>query len=173
MCLWIRGSVTGQLLSTLKEQESFVAMAKSHGENRSSRTRRDLGCHASDLLPTSGPGQRLDDFRALKFIAAFDGGRMTRRGVKLIAERNIPRPRFAASSGDAAAIRRVILVAESTPRWLFCRCVVYPRRPEQVVTRAIEEREADLLIMGAYSHSPWRLLMGSAPMICSASQVPR
>ena len=37
-----------------------------------------------------------------------------------------------------------------------------PGDPEQVVTRAIAEREADLLIMGAYSHSPWQsLFLGS------------
>ena len=37
-----------------------------------------------------------------------------------------------------------------------------PGDPEQVVTRAIAEREADLLIMGAYSHSTWRsLCLGS------------
>jgi len=48
-----------------------------------------------------------------------------------------------------------------------------PGDPEQVVTRAIEEREADLLIMGAYSHSPWRsLLMGSRTNdLLRASQV--
>jgi nucleotide-binding universal stress UspA family protein len=48
-----------------------------------------------------------------------------------------------------------------------------PGDPEQVVTRAIEEREADLLIMGAYSHSPWRsLLVGSRTNdLLRASQV--
>jgi nucleotide-binding universal stress UspA family protein len=49
-----------------------------------------------------------------------------------------------------------------------------PGDPEQVVTRAIAEREADLLIMGAYSHSPWRsLLLGSRTNdLLRASQVP-
>ena len=49
-----------------------------------------------------------------------------------------------------------------------------PGDPEQVVTRAIAEREADLLIMGAYSHSPWRsLFLGSRTNdLLRASQVP-
>ena len=49
-----------------------------------------------------------------------------------------------------------------------------PGDPEQVVTRAIAEREADLLIMGAYSHSSWRsLFLGSRTNdLLRASQVP-
>ena len=172
----------GQLLTTLKDQESSVAMyvLGRRGES-ASRTRRDLGRHVEAICrQIRRPILTVtDDFRAPRsLLVAFDGGRMTRRGVKLIAERSSLKdlPVHVIMSGrrgqDSA---RHLEWAESTlkGKGFSVDASFIPGDPEQVVTRAIEEREADLLIMGAYSHSPWRsLLMGSRTNdLLRASQV--
>ncbi len=173
----------GQLLTTLKEQESSVAMyvLGRRGES-ASRSRRDLGRHVEAICrQIRRPILTVtDDFRPPRsLLVAFDGGRMTRRGVELIAARNSLNalPVHVIMSGrrgqDSA---RHLEWAENTLKTQgFSVDVSFiPGDPEQVVTRAIEEREADMLIMGAYSHSPWRsLLMGSRTNdLLRASQVP-
>lgn len=172
----------GQLLTTLKDQESSVAMyvLGRRGES-ASRTRRDLGRHVEAICrQIRRPILTVtDDFRAPRsLLVAFDGGRMTRRGVKLIAERGSLKdlPVHVIMSGRRSQdSTRHLEWAENTlkSKGFSVDASFIPGDPEQVVTRAIDEREADLLIMGAYSHSPWRsLLMGSRTNdLLRASQV--
>lgn len=173
----------GQLLSTLKEQESSVAMyvLGRRGES-ASHTRRDLGRHVEAICrQIRRPIMTVtDDFKAPKSVlVAFDGGRMTRRGIELLASnpnmRDLPINVVMSGKRSADSGRHLewaehrLRTADFTVDASFI-----PGDPEQVVTRAIAEREADLLIMGAYSHSPWRsLLLGSRTNdLLRASQVP-
>lgn len=161
----------GQLLTTLKEQESSVAMyvLGRRGES-ASRTRRDLGRHVEAICrQIRRPILTVtDDFQVPRsLLVAFDGRKMTRRGVKLIAAhsslQNLP-IHIIMSGRRAQESARHLEWAENTLRakGFSVDASFIPGDPEQVVTRAIEERGIDLLIMGAYSHSPWRsLLMGS------------
>lgn len=161
----------GQLLTTLKEQESSVAMyvLGRRGES-ASRTRRDLGRHVEAICrQIRRPILTVtDDFQVPRsLLVAFDGRKMTRRGVKLIAAhsslQNLP-IHIIMSGRRAHESARHLEWAENTLRakGFSVDASFIPGDPEQVVTRAIEERGIDLLIMGAYSHSPWRsLLMGS------------
>lgn len=173
----------GQLLTTLKEQESSVAMyvLGRRGES-ASRTRRDLGRHVEAICrQIRRPILTVtDDFRPPQsLLVAFDGGRMTRRGVELIAARNslkaLPVHVIMSGRREQDSVRHLEWAETILKTKGFSVDVSFiPGDPEQVVTRAIEEREADLLIMGAYSHSPWRsLLMGSRTNdLLRASQVP-
>ena len=173
----------GQLLSTLKEQESSVAMyvLGRRGES-ASHTRRDLGRHVEAICrQIRRPIMTVtDDFKAPKSVlVAFDGGRMTRRGIELLASnlnmRDLPIHVVMSGKRSTDSGRHLewaehrLRTADFTVDASFT-----PGDPEQVVTRAIAEREADLLIMGAYSHSPWRsLLLGSRTNdLLRASQVP-
>lgn len=161
----------GQLLTTLKDQESSVAMyvLGRRGES-ASRTRRDLGRHVEAICrQIRRPILTVtDDFQAPRsLLVAFDGRKMTRRGVKLIAAhsslQNLP-IHIIMSGRRAQESARHLEWAENTlkAKGFSVDASFIPGDPEQVVTRAIEERGIDLLIMGAYSHSPWRsLLMGS------------
>lgn len=161
----------GQLLKTLKDQESSVAMyvLGRRGES-ASRTRRDLGRHVEAICrQIRRPILTVtDDFQAPRsLLVAFDGRKMTRRGVKLIAAhsslQNLP-IHIIMSGRRAQESARHLEWAENTlkAKGFSVDASFIPGDPEQVVTRAIEERGIDLLIMGAYSHSPWRsLLMGS------------
>lgn len=172
----------GQLLTTLKEQESSVAMyvLGRRGES-ASRTRRDLGRHVEAICrQIRRPILTVtDNFRAPRsLLVAFDGGRMTRRGVELIAARSSLKdlPVHVIMSGRRSQdSSRHIEWAEATlkKQGFSVDASFIPGDPEQVVTQAIQEREADLLIMGAYSHSPLRsLLVGSRTNdLLRASQV--
>jgi nucleotide-binding universal stress UspA family protein len=173
----------GQLLGTLQEQESSVAMyvLGRRGES-ASHTRRDLGRHVEAICrQIRRPIMTVtDDFKAPKSVlVAYDGGRMTRRGIELLASNPNMRdlPIHVVMSGKQGSdagkhlewAEQMLRAAHFTVDAAFI-----PGDPEKVVTRAIAEREADLLIMGAYSHSPWRgLLLGSRTNdLLRASQVP-
>ena len=172
----------GQLLTTLKEQETSVAMyvLGRRGES-ASRTRRDLGRHVESIWrQIRRPFLTVtDDFRTPRSsLTAYDRGKMTRRGVELIASRSSLKdlPVHVIMSGRRTQESTKHLEwADATLRakGFSVDASLIPGDPEQVVTRAIEEREADLLIMGAYSHSPWRsLLVGSRTNdLLRASQV--
>lgn len=173
----------GQLLTTLKEQESSVAVyvLGRRGES-ASHTKRDLGRHVEAICrQIRRPIMTVtDDFKAPKSVlVAYDGGRMTRRGIELLASNPNMRdlPIHVVMSGKRGAdTGRHIEWAEKTlgVAGFTVDASFIPGDPEQAVTRAIAEREADLLIMGAYSHSPWRsLLLGSRTNdLLRAAQVP-
>ena len=173
----------GQLLATLKEQESSVAMYVLGRRGESvSHTRRDLGRHVEAICrQIRRPIMTVtDDFKAPKSVlVAYDGGRMTRRGIELLASnpnmRDLPIHVVMSGKGGADSGRHIEWAEQTLKSANFSVDASFiPGDPEQVVTRAIAEREADLLSMGAYSHSPWRsLVLGSRTNdLLRASQVP-
>lgn len=118
-----------------------------------------------------------DDFREPRqAMIAFDGGSLTRRAVEYVAasplfdgqaihvlmagqeKRDNPKQMAWAQETLAAAGREVVPL-------------LIPGEVGGVIARTIEERDIDLLVMGAYAHSPLRsLLFGcmTNTMLCSS-----
>jgi len=161
----------GGLVETLIEQQADARLfvLGRRGESDGS-TRRDLGRKVESvaraikkplLAVTEG-------FRApRRILIAFDGGRLARKGVEMVATSPLfsgldvhllmsgrPRPD---GPRQLEAASEVLRRAGFSPgsEWV-------PGDAERIIARAVGERAIDLLVMGAYSHSPWRsLLMGS------------
>ena len=107
-----------------------------------------------------------DRFQApRRVLMAFDGSRITRQGVEMLAQSPLLRglgielvmagAAQASDPLDTAAARLQASGMEASGR-------VVPGEAAQVIPQALKETGADWLIMGAYTHSPWRsLLRGS------------
>jgi nucleotide-binding universal stress UspA family protein len=102
-----------------------------------------------------------------RILMAFDGSAVTRRGVEMVAGsplfRGLPLELLMSGKERSDAVRQM---AWATDTLSAAGCEVQgdiaPGDAEAVVARAVLDRGIDLLIMGAYTHSPWRqLLMGS------------
>tara|TARA_Y100000385_G_scaffold63916_1_gene63030 strand:- start:708 stop:1574 length:867 start_codon:yes stop_codon:yes gene_type:complete len=173
----------GQLLSTLEEQQQDVALyvLGRRGES-AAHTRRDLGRHVEmisrqvrrPILTVAG-----EFIEPRSALIAYDGKRMTRRCVELIAKNpalnDIPVHVIMAGKRAADADKHLQWAKNTLNTAGFTVETAYlPGDPEQEITRAIGERQADLLVMGAYSRSPLRsLILGSRTNdLLRASQVP-
>jgi len=115
-------------------------------------------------------------FRELgRILVAFDGGRSAMRAVDFIAAR----PRYAdldchllTIGTDNAATRRPLEGAAAQLREAGFRVETEIRagQPETAIARAVEQREIDLLVIGAYGHSRIRnLVIGSTTSALLAS----
>ena len=173
----------GQLLSTLEEQQQDVALyvLGRRGES-AAHTRRDLGRHVEmisrqvrrPILTVAG-----EFIEPRSALIAYDGKRMTRRCVELIAKNpalnDIP-VHVIMSGKRATDSDKHLQWAKNTlnTAGFTVETSYLPGDPEQEITRAIGERQADLLVMGAYSRSPLRsLILGSRTNdLLRASQVP-
>ena len=112
-------------------------------------------------------------------MVAFDGGRMTRRGIELLAAtprlKDLPIDVVMSGKQQADAEKQLAWADELLTSNGFTVDASYIQGdPERVITAEIAERGCDLLIMGAYSHSPLRsLFLGSRTNdLLRASQVP-
>ena len=173
----------GQLLSALEEQQQDVALyvLGRRGES-AAHTRRDLGRHVEMISRQvrrpilTVAGEFIEPRRAL---IAYDGKRMTRRCVELIAKNpalnDIPVHVIMSGKRATDADKHLQWAKNTLNTAGFTVETAYlPGDPEQEITRAIGERQADLLVMGAYSRSPLRsLILGSRTNdLLRASQVP-
>jgi nucleotide-binding universal stress UspA family protein len=173
----------GQLLSTLEEQQQDVALyvLGRRGES-AAHTRRDLGRHVEmisrqvrrPILTVAG-----EFIEPRSALIAYDGKRMTRRCVELIAKNpalnDIPVHVIMSGKRATDADKHLQWAKNTLNTAGFTVETAYlPGDPEQEITRAIGERQADLLVMGAYSRSPLRsLILGSRTNdLLRASQVP-
>jgi nucleotide-binding universal stress UspA family protein len=173
----------GQLLGTLEEQQQDVALyvLGRRGES-AAHTRRDLGRHVEmisrqvrrPILTVAG-----EFVEPRSALIAYDGKRMTRRCVELIAQNpklnDIPVHVIMSGKRAKDADKHLQWAKNTLNASGFTVETAYsPGDPEQEITRAIGERQADLLVMGAYSRSPWRsLILGSRTNdLLRASQVP-
>lgn len=161
----------GQLEESLHEQEQAVRLyvLGRRGES-AEHTQRDLGRSVERVVRSlRRPILTVtEQFKAPeRALLAFDGGAVTRRGVEMMAGS----PLFAAMpvhvlmSGKPGrdAKRQLAWAQETLTRaGLTTTTDLVPGDPERVIARAVAEQGIDLLIMGAYSHSPLRsLLLGS------------
>lgn len=102
-----------------------------------------------------------------RVMIAFDGGIVTRRGVEMVAGSPLFRglPIHLLMSGkESREASRQLDWAKATleARGFEVPASLIPGDAENVIARTVRDRSIDLLIMGAYSHSPLRsLLFGS------------
>ncbi len=173
----------GQLLSTLEEQQDEVALYVLGRRGQSAtQSGRDLGRHVETICrQLKRPIMTVtDSFKDPKRImVAFDGGRMTRRGIELLAAtprlKDLPIDVVMSGKQQADAEKQLAWADELLTSNGFTVDASYIQGdPERVITAEIAERGCDLLIMGAYSHSPLRsLFLGSRTNdLLRASQVP-
>ncbi len=173
----------GQLIDTLNEEQDVVALyvLGRRGES-AAETQRDLGRHVElisrqirrPILTVAGS---FSEPRAA--LVAYDGRKMSRRGVELIAANSqlndIPFHIVMSGRSSKDAEKHLNWAEEKLVSQGFCVHTAYlPGDPEQQITKAISEREIDLLVMGAYSRSPWRtIFFGSRTNdLLRASKVP-
>lgn len=102
-----------------------------------------------------------------KILFAFDGSRMARKGVDILAHSPLLRglPLQLLMIGEPSKSDRKLLdaaVATLIGGGVQARAVVRAGNPTDAVARELSDGSFDLLVMGAYSHSPWRnWLLGS------------
>ncbi len=161
----------GELQATLSEQEAAVSLYVLGRRGCSAEaTQRDLGRHVEHVVRALRKPilTVTDDFQEpRRALIAFDGSYVTRRGVRIVAASKLfrgmeihvlmsgKRRRDTDKQLDWAKNKLVRAGFESVAAHV-------PGDPEQVIAKEVIEREVDMLIMGAYSHSWWRqLLLGS------------
>jgi nucleotide-binding universal stress UspA family protein len=161
----------GELIETLHEQENGVQLMVLGRRGESAETtHRDLGRNVEGVVrAVNRPILTItESFREPKQIMfAFDGGAVTRRGVDMIANSALFRglPILLLMSGKASADgAKKLDGAEATLQkagYQVSKRLV-PGDAEAVIAKTAQDESIDLLIMGAFSHSPLRtLLFGS------------
>lgn len=161
----------GHLDETLNEQQPGVRLfvLGRRGESAAT-TRRDLGRNVERVARAL---QRpiltvTDGFREpQRVLMAFDGSAVTRRGVEMVAAspllRGLPIDVLMSGRARGDGVRQLAWATGTLESAGFTvRGDIEPGDAETVIAKAILDRGIDLLLMGAYSHSPWRkLLRGS------------
>lgn len=158
----------GALDDTLAEQEADVRLFVFGRRGASAKTsQRDLGrnvervvraVHKPILTVTEG-------FKAPeRVMLAYDGTAVTRKGVEMIAAsplfQGLPIDIVMAGKEDSNGPRRLTWAHETLERAGFEVSADYlPGDPETVIAREINARNIDMLLMGAYAHSPLRTLI--------------
>jgi nucleotide-binding universal stress UspA family protein len=161
----------GELEATLAEQEDDVRLLVLGRRGEAAEaTQRDLGrnvervvrsLHKPILTVTEGftPPQRV--------MIAFDGGIVTRRGVKMVAGSPLFRglPIYLLMSGkERQDARKQLDWARTTleAAGFDITASLIPGDAEIIIARHVKDQSIDMLIMGAFGHSPLRsLLFGS------------
>ena len=161
----------GVLEETLVEQEKDVRLFVFGRRGVSAEaTQRDLGRNVERVVralhkPILAVTDSFTEPR--RVMIAFDGGIVTRRGVEMVAAsplfRGLP-VHLLMSGKESQQASKQLEWAKSTLEAanfdIFPSLI--PGDAESVIAKAIREQEIDMLIMGAYSHSPLRsLLFGS------------
>jgi len=173
----------GQLLETLDEQQQDVALYVLGRRGKSAaHTQRDLGRHVESISrkirrPILTVANEFSEPKSL--LVAYDGKRMTRNCVSLIAGNpalaDLPIHVVMSGKQNSEAERHLEWASSTLAKAGFTVDTAYvPGDPEQQITQAIAEREIDILVMGAYSRSPLQsLFLGSKTNdLLRASRVP-
>lgn len=161
----------GELEETLVEQEEGVRLLVLGRRGASAgSTQRDLGrnvervvrsLHRPILTVTT-------DFREpQRVMIAFDGSSVTRRGVDMVAASPLFRglPITLLMSGKKSPDTMKLLDGAKTTLETAAfevTTLLIPGDAESIIAKTVQEQSIDMLIMGAFSHSPLRsLLFGS------------
>lgn len=161
----------GTLEETLVEQEGGVRMLVlgRRGE-AAEHTQRDLGRNVERVVralhkPILTVTDAFKEPRSALF--AFDGSAVTKRGAEMVAAcplfHGIPVHLLMAGKSYQDAPKDFNLAKATLEKaGLEVHAALIPGDPESVIAKYVHEQAIDLLIIGAYSHSPWRsLLFGS------------
>ena len=173
----------GQLLDTLDEQQREVALYVLGRRGRSAaHTQRDLGRHVESISrkiqrPILTVASEFSEPKSL--LVAYDGKRMTRGCITLIAGNaalaDLPVHVVMSGKQTNESEKQLHWATETLVLGGFSVETAYlPGDPEQQIMRVLNDREIDLLVMGAYSQSPLRsLFLGSRTNdLLRASRVP-
>ena len=114
-----------------------------------------------------------------RVLFAFDGSSVTRKGVEMLAAspllKGLPLVLLMAGAPGSAATRQLELAAQTLKSaGIDSSFLIVQGAPREAITRELTTQGFDLLVMGAYSHSPLRnLFMGSKTTdLLQASRVP-
>jgi nucleotide-binding universal stress UspA family protein len=173
----------GDLEETLAEQQDGVRLFVLGRRGTSAgTTQRDLGRHVEWTVRSL---QRpilvvTDRFKAPeRVMIAFDGSAITRKGVEMVAAsplfKGLPVHVLMSGKPVSDAPKQIEWARQTLEQAGFgVVAEIEPGDPETVIGRAIQSKGIDLLIMGAYTHSPLRkLFMGSKTTeLLRAARVP-
>lgn len=174
----------GSLVETLTEQQAgvrLVVMGR-RGES-SSTTLRDLGRNVERVVRAMDrPILTVTDNFAppSQVLIAFDGGSAARHAVDMVASsplfKGIPCHLVMVGKEGRSEASKQLQVAQSALMTSGIDTVAAQvvGDPETALARYIEEQRIDMLVMGAYTHSPLRsLFMGSRTSgLLRAAKVP-
>lgn len=161
----------GALVETLREQEEGVRLFVLGRRGESAEvTQRDLGRNVEHVVRAlKKPILAVTDgfTEPRRVMIAFDGGLVTRRGVEMVAAsplfRGLPVHLLMSgreSQNASTQLEWAKTILESANFEVLPSLI--PGDAERVIAKAVREQDIDMLIMGAYSHSPLRsLLFGS------------
>ena len=161
----------GHLEESLAEQENGVRLfiLGRRGESAET-TQRDLGRNVESVVRAlHNPILTVtENFRPPQcFMIAFDGGEVTKRGVEMVANspllKGIPCHLLMAGKADQDNPKKIDLARVTLEKAGFSvEMQIQPGDAETVIANAVRDKGIDLLIMGAFNHSPLRsLLFGS------------
>ncbi|MFN3375020.1 MAG: universal stress protein [Burkholderiaceae bacterium] len=161
----------GELDTTLPELQANVRLFVLGRRGTSApATQRDLGRNLEWVVRSvSKPVLAVPDaFRApTRVLYAFDGSSVTRQGIQMIAGspllKGLPIHLMMAGKSHTQRPKQIEEARSVLEAAGFqVSMEVHPGDPETVIAEAVKSQQCDLLVMGAYSHSPWRsLFVGS------------
>jgi nucleotide-binding universal stress UspA family protein len=157
----------GDLEETLVETQDQVRLFVLGRRGESAETtQRDLGRNVERMIRSlSRPILAVTDQfnEPEQVLIAFDGGGMTRRGVEMVAAS----PLFRELSVHVLMSGKARRDSEKQLDWarstleqagLEVAVALIPGDTERVIARYVHEQAIDMLLMGAYGHSPLRSL---------------
>lgn len=161
----------GELEETLVEQQAEVRLFVLGRRGASAEnTQRDLGRSIERVVRALQKPILVvtEAFKApRRVLIAFDGGIVTRRGVEMLAEsplfHGLPVHLLMSGKKNPEAPRQLEWARVTLGAAGFeVSASLIPGDAEIIIAQTVREQEIDMLIMGAYSHSPLRsLLFGS------------
>lgn len=161
----------GELEATLAEQEDGVRLLVLGRRGEAAEaTQRDLGRNVERVVRSLHKPilTVTDGFKEpQRVMIAFDGSMVTRRGVKMVAGSPLFRglPIYLLMSGkERQDAPRQLDWAKTTleAAGFDITASLIPGDAETIIARTVKDQSIDMLIMGAFGHSPLRsLLFGS------------
>lgn len=173
----------GDLQDTLAEQAEFVRLLVLGRRGESAETtQRDIGRNVERVIralnkPILAVTEGFEAPR--RVMIAFDGGSVTRRGVNMVAGsplfRGLPISLLMSGHGSQDASRQLEWARTTLASAGFeVTAALVPGDAETVIAEAVREQGIDVLVMGAFGHSPLRsLLFGSkTTALLRSSRIP-
>lgn len=174
----------GSLVETLTEQQPAVRLVVMGRRGASSKdTMRDLGRQLESVVRAMDRPilTVTDTFRPPKqVLIAFDGGTAARHAVDMVASsplfQGVPCHLLMAGKVGRREPEKQLQLAEASLASAGLKVTLshVSGDPETVIARAIQVHQIDMLVMGAYTHSPLRaIVFGSKTTeLLRASRVP-
>lgn len=161
----------GHLEESLVEQEAGVRLFVLGRRGESAETtQRDLGRNIESVVRALHKPilTVTETFKAPeRFMIAFDGGEVTKRGVEMVARspllKGISCHLLMAGRADPEAPKKIDWARTTLETAGFTvETHLLPGDAETIIARTVREQGIDLLLMGAFNHSPLKsLLFGS------------